>query len=480
MCKKWIKWLTIVFLFPCLLGAGKPSEVELAKKDLLVRIAKDKEGCEKARSKSILLGRWIGLFSKICPQIEKLDDLVKETSPDELPYVLVDIYIDELGGGPKRGQYPPMKDYLEVFGNPAVDSLMNRYEEVPDNRRQYVLLLLGEIGSEKALPLIRSQLLAKNLFTLSASAAALRMIKNESAKEELLPLLKNPGFDPKAIPLVTRQLSMLEDPGWHDVVLDLVEEGKIGFEIIAELAAYSRYPETVVVEHLDLIFSQWNSDNGHHHKAAACLLFQIQERRHLKKLWPILDDLLHAQFLHPQKRFSSPSVYCRKVSGPKQPSLFDRIESSLTLDDIEEWIDKPAPSWLSYLYLRDLYRKKGGQPFDTSKLVFRLNVSVYDDKDGTLLGESSKDFPNGVKTEMELKLKNSNARPYKIIATTDLKKDRWRIFIPLFHVAQPVGCAFPLRIPLESYTSQKLSRDANGKRKVTKWVVRHIGPPPKH
>ena len=479
--KHWVVWLTVILLFFCFQGSSGASDIDTAKENLLKKIDGEKEDCKKASLGRKILGRWNALFSMVCKQIDQLNDLVDETPSEKLPDALVNIYIDELTGGPTKGRYPPMGNYLQSFGEPAVVPLMNRFNEIPDPNKHHALITLGEIGSEKALPLIRSRLSTLNLWTLQSSATALRMILKEDAKKELLPVLKDPRLDPKGIRPIVNALSSLEDPGWYDAILDLAEAGTIDIMKVYELNQYEKYPEPIVVKHVDYLLSQWNSDKSMEHTAAACLLFQFQNRQNLKKLRPILDDLLHAKFQYPKYRFSPPYVHCRAHNKPKQPTLLDRIENTLTPEDIKEWMEAPQPSWLSTLYLGNLCNKKGGQPVDYRNLLFHLKISVYDDNDGALLGEISMDCPYGIEKKKKIRLEGIHEKPYTVIVDPiHIDQERWRIKIPYFHVENPVrgGCAFPLDIPLESSTYQKLTYDVNGVKRTTKWVVKHSGPPP--
>jgi hypothetical protein len=152
MRKRWIMSLAGVLLFSCLLEAANSDELKLAKERLNVRLEQDAKDCAKGRAKSVLIGRWASFVSEVCNDQKNLTRLVKQTPQEELPEVLVNIFIDELNGGPTRGQYPPMEDYLVIFGELAVAQLVARYEEVPENRRENILGALGEIGSEKARP----------------------------------------------------------------------------------------------------------------------------------------------------------------------------------------------------------------------------------------------------------------------------------------------------------------------------------------
>ena len=78
-----------------------------------------------------------------------------------------------------------------------------------------------------------------------------------------------------------------------------------------------------------------------------------------------------------------------------------------------------------------------------------------------------------------MKLDNSKNEPYRISLTPRLRKDvtqndRWTIYIPVFMIDLPVGCGFPLEIPLESRDYDRTSNSG----KITRWEVKHIGPPP--
>ncbi len=350
MCIKPIKCLLTILLFCCLLGAANPDDLNLARERLQAKLVQDKKQCAKGRLISLVPGPWSSFISEVCKEQKNLARLVERTSTDELPDVLVNIFIDEYTGGPTKGKYPPIRNYLGIFGKPAAAPLMKRYEEIGEDNRRYALRILGEIGSENVLPFIRSELKEKNLSTLESAAYAIRMIRKEAAKEDLLPLLSDPELDPAAVPLIVRQLSNLEDPGWYGIVLNMVEEGKINYQTITDLGSFKEYPESVVVAHLEYLLYQWSSGNV---GTAACLLFQIHERRYIKQFFPILNDLLRADFQYAGPNFSPLRRNCDDLSPSRRPLLLHRIEDKLTKADIEEWMHKPNPGWLTYLYLYD-------------------------------------------------------------------------------------------------------------------------------
>jgi len=436
MHKRWIMCLAAVLLFPCLLATANSDELKLAK--------------------------------------EKLN--VRQTPQAELPDVLVNIFIDELNGGPTRGQYPPMEDYLVIFGEPAVAQLVARYEEVPENQKENVLRALGEIGSEKALPLVRSEVKKLNPLTLSLASYAVRLINKEAAREDLLPLLRDPRIDDNAVTAIVRHLIFHRDPGWHGIVLDLAEQGKITFQTVSDLDSYDKYPEAAVTAHLDYLLARWTAGDS---DIVACFLYQLHERSAVKQWFPILEDLLRAKYDYANRRYSPLTVRCQPFPHYGRHPLLDRIENTLTLADVEQWISRPSPGWVPYLYLRELRQRKGGPSFDFGKLDFRLAISVYDDDNHILLGEVSDQFQSGVAREIELPVKGSNDAPYRISLNPRLKKDitgkdRWTIDIPLFIIDKPIGCGFPLTVPMESSASDR-TRDSG---RIKKWQVRHIGPPP--
>jgi hypothetical protein len=476
MRKRLIMCLTGVLLFPCLLEAANSDELKLAKERLNVRLEQDDKNCAKGRAKSALLGSWTAFVSEVCKDQKNLARLVKQTPLEELPEVLVNIFIDELNGGATRGQYPPMEDYLVIFGEPAVVQLVARYEEVPENRRENVLRALGEIGSEKALPLVRSEVKKLNPRTLPLAAYALRMIRKETAKEDLLPLLRDPRIDVNAVTAIVRHLVFYEDPGWYDIVLDLAQEGKISFQTVGVLGSYDKYPEAAVTAHLDYLLVRWAAGDSN---VVACLLYQIHGRAGVKAWFPILEDLLRARYDYANNRYSPLTVQCQPFPYYGRHPLLDRIENTLTLTDVEEWIRQPSPGWVSYLYLRELRQKMGGPSFDAGKLDFRLTISVYDNDNDILLGEVSDQFQSGIARQIELPVKGSNDAPYRISLTPRLQKDitrknRWTIDIPFFIIDKPIGCGFPLTVPMESWAAER----TRGSGRIKKWQVRHIGPPP--
>jgi hypothetical protein len=369
-----------------------------------------------------------------------------------------------------------MEDYLVIFGEPAVPQLVASYEEVPENQRENILRALGEIGSEKALPLVRSELKKLNPWTLPLAAYAVRKIRKEAAKEDLLPILNDPRIDAQAVVAIVQHMTYLENPGWYNIVLDHAQNGTIPFETIDRLGSFDKYPESAVTAHLDYLLARWAAGDS---DIVACLLYQIHARGAVKQWLPILEDLLRAKYNYTKKRYSPLTVRCQPFPHFGRQPLLDRIENILTLADVEEWIRQPSPGWVSYLYLRELRQIKGGPSFDAGKLDFRLAISVHDDDNDILLGEVSYQFQSGIARQIELPVKGSNDAPYRISLTPRLQRDitlknRWTIDIPFFIIDKPIGCGFPLRVPMESYAAGRTSESG----RIKKWQVRHIGPPP--
>lgn len=477
MRKRWIIFLAVTFLFLSLLAASNSDELKTARERLSVRLKQDAKGCQKGRALSALLGQWSSFVSEVCKAQKNLARLVKQTPLEELPEVLVSTFIDELNNRPPREQYPPMEDYLVIFGEPAVAQLVARYEEVPENRKENILRALGEIGSEKALPLVRSEVRKLNPLTLPLAAYAVRKINKEAANEDLLPLLRDPRIDGDAVTDIVRHLIYHEDPGWHGIVLDLAQNGKISFQTVRDLASYDKYPEAAVTAHIDYLVARWDAGDC---DTVACLLYQTHALSAVKQWLPLLEDLLRAKLGYANRRYSPLTVRCQPFRRYGRYPLLDRIENTLTLADVEEWIRQPSPGWLSYLYLRELRQEMGGPSFDAGKLDFRLTISVHDDDNDILLGEVSDQFQSGVARLIDLPVKGSSEAPYRISLIPRLQKDitiknRWVIQIPLFNIDKPIGCAFPLTVPMGSSAANRTQAPSGH---IKKWQVRHIGPPP--
>ena len=477
MRKRWGIFLAIILLFPSFLSADNSNELKIARERLNVRLKQDAKGCTKGRALSVLLGQWSSFVSEVCNAQKNLARLVKQTPLEELPEVLVNTFIDELKRRPPIEHYPPMEDYLVIFGEPAVAQLLARYEEVPENQKENILRALGDIGSEKALPLIRSEVKKLNPLTLPLAAYAVRKINKEAANDDLLPLLRDPRIDADAVTAIVRHLIYYEDPGWHEIVLDLAQDGKIPFQTVRDLASYDKYPEAAVTAHIDYLLARWDAGDC---DTVACLLYQTPARSTVKQWLPLLEDLLRAKFAYANRRYSPLTVRCQPFRHYGRHPLLDRIENTLTLTDVEEWIRQPSPGWLSYLYLRELRQKMGGPSIEAGKLYFRLTISVHDDDNDILLGEVSDQFQNAVARLIDLPVKGSSEAPYRIALTPRLRKDitiknRWVIKIPLFNIDKPIGCAFPLTVPMGSSAAGR-TREPSGR--IIKWQVRHIGPPP--
>ena len=323
MRKRCAIFLTVILLFPGLLSAYHSDELRIARERLDVRLKQDAKGCAKGRALSVLLGQWSSFVSAVCKAQKKLAHLVKQTPLEDLPEVLVNIFIDELNGRPPREQYPPMEDYLVIFGEPAVALLVARYDEVPERQKENILRALGEIGSEKALPLVRSELRKLNPLTLPLAAYAVRKINKGAANDDLLPLLRDPRINADAVVAIVRHLIYNKDPGWHEIVLDLAQVGKIPFQTIRDLASYDKYPGAAVTAQMDYLLARWDAGDC---DTVACLLYQIHARSAVKQWLPLLEDLLRAKFAYANRRYSPLTARCepfphyeKKVSSGKRP-----------------------------------------------------------------------------------------------------------------------------------------------------------------
>jgi hypothetical protein len=161
--------------------------------------------------------------------------------------------------------------------------------------------------------------------------------------------------------------------------------------------------------------------------------------------------------------------------------LLARIEDTLTKEDIEEWLYKPSPGWLSYLYLHDLYHDKGGPPLDTSEMFFDLDISIYDEAGDVLLGQTSETFKSNVRRDVVIGLKGSDDVSYQFSLTPRLYKqigqqESWFIYVNDFMVEKPIasyGNTFRINVGSKTYFQ---TFESNGR--VAKWEVTHTGPPP--
>jgi hypothetical protein len=193
-------------------------------------------------------------------------------------------------------------------------------------------------------------------------------------------------------------------------------------------------------------------------------------------------NILRARFAYPNRRYSPLIVRCQPFRHFGRHPLLDRIKNTLTLTGVDEWIRQPSPGWLSYLYLRKRRQEMGGLSFEAGKLDFRLVISVHDDDNDFLLGKVSDRFQSGAARLIDLPVTGSNDAPYRISLAPRLQKDiisnnRWVIKIPLFNIDKPIGCAFPLTVPIGSSAAGR-TQEPSGRKK--KWQVRHIGPPPEN
>jgi hypothetical protein len=212
----------------------------------------------------------------------------------------------------------------------------------------------------------------------------------------------------------------------------------------------------------------------------ACLLYRLQGRDPVQRFYPILEDLLKAKYRYPDKSYSPLLARCRGLTHSNRHLLLERIEKTLTLEDVERWLARPGSGWLARLYLLELRQAKGGPPMEINGLVFRLTIASLDHVSGKVLAEITGDYPAGEPASLELPPYSVGAKPVRISFTPVLKRDvlnhdRWVISTSWFSIDHPVGCAFELEIPLNGSDSNR-TRDAMGL--VTRWRVTHSGSPP--
>ena len=399
MRQVWVPFLIAMLLLPGLSRAGDPDGLQTAEARLAARLEQDRTQCAKVWAVSVPAPAY-GPFAKaMCAAEKNLRRLVAKTSREALPEVLVGLFIDELTGRGPREVYPPLEDYVVIFGAPAVAPLMARYGEVPQDKREAVLRAFGEIGSEAPLPLVRAEAKHFDPATLSLAAYALRKIRKEAAREELLPLLRDPRVDAQAVTTIAQQLMFLEDPGWYDIVLDQAAVGRIPFETVTRLTSFDRYPEAAVAGHLDYLLQRWAAGD---HRTVACLLYQVHDHAAVKRWSPVYQDLLRDKYGYGEKFFSLMSADCPPFRHARKHPLLDRVENTLAREDVEAWLREPLSGWASYLHLRELYHRKGGPPLEVEDLSFEMAFSAYDETHNVLLGECRDRFRNGVAREVEL------------------------------------------------------------------------------
>ena len=477
MRQGWLPFLIAMLFLPGLSRAGDTDALQTAEARLAARLEQDRTRCAKVWAVSILAPAY-GPFAKaMCKAEKNLRQRVAKTPREALPALLVGLFIDELTGKGPREVYPPMEDYVVIFGAPAVAPLMARYGEVPKDKQESILRAFGEIGSEAPLPLIRAEAERLDPATLSLAAYALCKIRKEAAREDLLALLHAPRADDGAITTIANHLKTISDSQWCAIVLGQAERGRISFTTVSRLDSFDRYPETAVAAHLDYLLERWAAGD---YRTVACLLYQVHDHAAVRQWLPIYPDLLRDKFGYGDAYFSLISADCPALGHDRGHPLLDRIEATLTRQDVEAWLRQPLPGWASYLHLRELCHRKGGPPPAVKDLSFELAFSAYDETHDILLGQCRDRFRNGEDREIQIPSDRPGGQPYRVTLAPRLQKDfagkdRWTIHIPLLMVEKPIGygCS-PFTIPLESSQSFKSS----GAGRVIRWQVRHIGPPP--
>lgn len=473
----WLLIGIVVFGLTGPVGAGGGEVLRQAEDRLAQRLAQDRTGCAKTRILSIVAPSWSEFAKALCKAQMNLQNRVNEAPREELPELLVGLFIDQLTGRGPRETYPPMEDYVTTFGVPAVAPLMARYGEVPKNKRGDVLRALGDIGSEAPLPLIRDEAQRLDPATLPLALYALCQIRGEAAREDLLALLRDPRADEVVITLVASRLKTVSDIAWCDVVLGQLERGRISFDTVKRLDSFDHYPEATVTAHLDYLLGHWIAGD---HRTVACLLYQVHDHDAVLRWFPIYPDLLRDKYGYGETYFSLLGSDCRHFGHARNHPLLDRIEKTLTRDDAAKWLRQPSLGWAAYLHLQELAHRKGGPPLLVEDLSFELAFSAHDETHDIQLGEFRGRFRNGVERKVALSPNPPDGEPCRVTLAPELRKDaahrdRWAIHVPLLMVEKPTGYGFsPFTIPLEAGQTFRIRGDG----RTIRWQVRHVGGPP--
>jgi HEAT repeat protein len=142
-------------------------------------------------------------------KLKHLLKFIKKSSSEDLPSALVDLFIKEASDYSHR--YPLLDSYVAVLGELSVVPLTEHYESSDIFLRERILNILGQVKSDRALPLVREALKDENPRVTMSAITALRFILDQDSKGELKALLGIKENE-AVIKHILGHLGILKDP----------------------------------------------------------------------------------------------------------------------------------------------------------------------------------------------------------------------------------------------------------------------------
>lgn len=200
---------------------------------------------------------WKQILNEQQRQLANLLALINKTPEEQLPDVLVSLFLEEQK---YINKYSPLEPYMLAMGERIIPPFTEQYDQAAPRTRERILMILGNIHSRKALPLVRKALDDPNQRVILHAQTALRLILQLEAKPELEKMLMTTKSS-WALKHTLREISLTGGKDWYEEFFRLAKSRKILLQDLALIGAPEDCPEEVIGDNLDFFMKIITSDN---------------------------------------------------------------------------------------------------------------------------------------------------------------------------------------------------------------------------
>lgn len=182
-------------------------------------------------------------------RVNNLLTFINKTPEEELPDGLAERFLEEQK---YINKYPPLEPYILAMGERIIPPFTERYDQVAPRTRERILMILGNLQSRKALPLVRKALDDPNQRVILCAQTALRLILKLEAKPELEKMLMTTKSS-WALEHTLREISLIGEKDWYEEFFRLAKSKKISLHDLGLIGDPEECPEEVIGENLDFL-----------------------------------------------------------------------------------------------------------------------------------------------------------------------------------------------------------------------------------
>lgn len=455
--------------------AGTTGTLNIRLKEIISTDLKNLDQTGTTPEDQELMKTWKPAIDQERKKLNRLLKLIEQTPEDELPRALVDICFRN---PTRRGQYPPLEKYLISLGGSAIAPLSEVYDSASEFERTTILVILGNIESREGLPVVRRGLKDSSLHVQDSAFNALRMILKQEAIPELEELLAGAN-QPDLLIMILRQLSILESPNWCRTFLELVQTEQLTLSDIHLIGDPRNCSEEILAQHTQTLTKHLSSEDLNVGSIARDFLLRVNEPQALKKLMPIVPQLISERFaaggtIKQYDRYPEKLPQQLKFTDREADLLLGKIAAALTLEEIEKEAAQTEIGLLPRLYFQNLFAQKNGTGLKVEGRPVTLKIEALDENN-KLLASSDYHLTIGNDEEIELKSISPDFPDHRL----DLKINfdpinmSFKVDPMLIHL-KPYGAGFTFAIPVEgSYEINLIVNTRNGRVPI-RWVFSHL------